>query len=798
MRYKETIKKIRKIEKELKKASDAELKFYTVALQEQIYSLQDTLEGILPYAFALVSEASYRVLKMRPYDVQLMAGMVLFEGKIAEMKTGEGKTLVAALPSFLHALNGDGVHVVTCNDYLASRDAEEIGQIHRFLGLSVGCITHDMQSIERKKAYACDITYVTNSELGFDYLRDNMAPNRSKMVLRGLNCCIIDEVDSILIDEARTPLIISGPSDKSTKIYIAADQFVKGLTKGEVIGEDSKLAKISGEIAERTGDFIVNEEDKNVFLTDTGIKKAEKFFGIENYADPNKLELRHHISAALRANYIMKKDKDYVVDSGKVLIVDSFTGRIMAGRRFSEGLHQAIEAKEGVEVQKETKTHATITYQTFFNKFKTKSGMTGTGITEKTEFKEIYDLDIVAIPTNKPVIRNDRKDIVYLTKKAKYKAIINEVKEAHAKGQPVLVGTASIDVSEILSNMLRDEKITHQVLNAKRHAYEASIVKHAGEFRMVTIATNMAGRGTDIKLDERSKAAGGLKVIGSERHDSRRVDNQLRGRAGRQGDPGESVFFISLEDDVMRIYGAENVANKFKNMGYDENEPIKSHLISSFVKKAQRNVEGSNYMQRKSVLNFDKVLNQQRELIYDERKRIMDLDNLDEMVNRVFKHTSKYAAESFKADHDYNRLYDEYTRIVPTKYSLDEFKRIKASNMVNIFYKDMQNIYKGITDNYLIKDDKLRTERLTFLKWIDARWMAHLEDIEQLRQGVAAQTYAQSDPKIEYSLNAYDMFDAMLSAIDILATRTLLNLKIEKNQVFRTSQIIRPKKVANA
>ena len=780
MQYKHVVNKIRKAGRKYRLMSDVELAAMTERFRQDLSNGQSE-EDIIVDAFAVVSEVAYRVLRMFPYDVQLIGGLSLFKGHIAQMKTGEGKTLVAALPSYLNALSGKGVHVVTCNDYLAARDAEEIGQIHRFLGLSVGCVTHDMPREERKKQYACDITYVTNSELGFDYLRDNMVMDKKDTVLRGLNCCIIDEADSILIDEARTPLIISGSSGLNDDVYLAPDSFVKELIKGDIVGNDSKLAKIVGGVVETTGDFVVDEEARRVSLTLDGIKKAEAFFGVENIAAPEHLNLRHFINNALRANYLMQKDKDYIVDYGKVKIVDEFTGRVLSGRRFSEGLHQAIEAKEGVEILKETKTYATITYQAFFNKYRKKSGMTGTAAAEKTELKEIYGLDVDIIPTNRKVIRNDRNDILFATKAEKYRAIISNVKKTHSTGQPVLIGTASVEVSEIISKHLDYEGIAHQVLNAKNHAKEAAIIAQAGKAGSVTVATNMAGRGTDIKLSKDAKAAGGLKVIGTERFDSKRIDDQLIGRAGRQGDPGESVFFLSLSDELLRIYGNEKTAKALKRSAIQKGRPIYDRRIPAFVRKAQRNVEGSNYMARKNVTDYDRILNEQRDLIYDERRRILSKNNLDSFINGIFKKAALYSAESLQGGKDaYKDVYAAFSSIVPVAYSEDELKGLSKKDLEKHFYSDMVKAYvKMIQGRFGDDDRRTRLVRQAALRVIDANWINHLEGLEQLRQGAALQGYAQTDPKNEYAIHAYDMFDEMLVIDTLSIVKTVLSMAVD-------------------
>ena len=632
------VDKIEALRPTMQALTDEELRAKTKEYKDR-YNGGESLDSILPEAFATVREAAKRSLGMEHHRVQLIGGIILHQGRIAEMKTGEGKTLVSTLPAYLNALTGRGVHIVTVNDYLANRDAEWMGKVHRFLGLTVGVVLNDMKNDERRQQYACDITYITNNELGFDYLRDNMVIYKEQLVQRELAYCIIDEVDSVLIDEARTPLIISGQSSKSTKLYETADILAHQMQRGEASGEMTKMTAIMGEEIEETGDFIVNEKDKFVTLTDDGVKKVENFFHIENLSDPENLEIQHNVILALRANYLMHRDKDYVVKDDEVLIVDEFTGRIMPGRRYSDGLHQAIEAKEHVKVRRESKTLATITFQNFFNKYEKKAGMTGTALTEEQEFRDIYGMDVIEIPTNRPVIRVDMDDAVYMTKKEKFHAVVEEVKEAHAVNQPVLVGTITIETSELISKMLRREGIPHQVLNAKFHELEAEIVAHAGEAGAVTIATNMAGRGTDIKLDDVAKAAGGLKIIGTERHESRRIDNQLRGRSGRQGDPGESRFYISLEDDLMRLFGSEKLMGIFKSLGVPENEQIEHKMLSSAIEKAQKKIEGNNYGIRKNLLDYDQVNNEQREIIYKERRRVLDGESMRDTIFKMIADT---------------------------------------------------------------------------------------------------------------------------------------------------------------
>ena len=715
--------------------SDEELKGKTKEFKERLKK-GETLDDILPEAYAVVREAGRRVLGMEHYRVQIIGGIILHQGRIAEMRTGEGKTLVCTLPAYLNALTEEGVLVVTVNDYLAKRDAEWMGQIHQFLGLTVGIVLHDLKEEERKAAYACDITYVTNNELGFDYLRDNMAIYKEQLVLRNLKYCIIDEVDSVLIDEARTPLIISGQSGKSTKLYELCDVLARQLQRGEYKGEMTKMQAIMQEEMEEDGDFIVNEKDKVVNLTEQGVHKVEQFFHIDNYADPENLEIQHNVTLALRAHNLMFKDKDYVVKDDEVLIVDEFTGRIMPGRRYSDGLHQAIEAKEHVKVKRESKTLATITFQNFFNKFEKKAGMTGTALTEEKEFREIYNMDVVEVPTNRPIARVDLEDAVYKTKKGKFNAVVESVIESHEKGQPVLVGTITIETSELLSEMLRKKGIQHNVLNAKYHEKEAEIVSQAGKHGAVTIATNMAGRGTDIKLDEEARAAGGLKIIGTERHESRRIDNQLRGRAGRQGDPGESRFYISLEDDLMRLFGQERLMNVFNALGVDENERIEHKMLSSAIEKAQKKIETNNYGIRSHLLQYDQVMNEQREIIYAERNRVL---NGESMRNSVIKnellHTLKEKAL---------KMYEDKEAQFPEPEQIREI------------------------------------ERVVLLKVIDRKWMDHIDDMDQLKQGIGLQAYGQRDPVVQYKVMGYDMFDAMTTAITEDTVRLLMHIQVEQ------------------
>ena len=777
--------KVESYREEMGALSDDELKGKTQEFKERLKK-GETLDDILPEAYAVVREAGKRVLGMEHYRVQIIGGIVLHQGRIAEMRTGEGKTLVSTLPAYLNALTEQGVLVVTVNDYLAKRDAEWMGQIHQFLGLSVGIVLHDLKDDERRAAYACDITYVTNNELGFDYLRDNMAIYKEQLVLRDLKYCIIDEVDSVLIDEARTPLIISGQSGKSTKLYELCDVLARQLERGEYKGEMTKMQALMQEDMEEDGDFIVNEKDKVVNLTEQGIHKVEKFFHIDNYADPENLEIQHNVTLALRAHNLMFRDKDYVVKDDEVLIVDEFTGRIMPGRRFSDGLHQAIEAKEHVKVKRESKTLATITFQNFFNKFEKKAGMTGTALTEEKEFREIYNMDVVEIPTNKPVLRKDLNDVVYKTKKAKFEAVVDSVIESHEKGQPVLVGTITIDTSELISEMLKKKGIKHNVLNAKYHELEAEIVSQAGKHGAVTIATNMAGRGTDIKLDDDAKAAGGLKIIGTERHESTRIDNQLRGRAGRQGDPGESRFYISLEDDLMRLFGQERLMSIFNTLGVDEHEQIEHKMLSSAIEKAQKKIETNNYGIRSRLLEYDQVMNEQREIIYAERKRVL---NGESMRNSVLKMITDFvensvnrclSEDSESKDWDYNELNELLVPTIPfepIKYNPD----IKNKNeLIHDLKEKAVKMYEDKEALFTEPEQIREIERVVLLKVIDRKWMDHIDDMDQLKQGIGLQAYGQRDPVVQYKVMGYDMFDDMTRGITEDTVRLLMHIQVEQ------------------
>ena len=791
------VDKIESLRPEMQKLSDEELKGKTREFKKRLEE-GETLDDLLPEAFAVVREAGKRVLGMEHFRVQLIGGIILHQGRIAEMRTGEGKTLVATLPSYLNALEGKGVHIVTVNDYLAKRDADEMGQIHRFLGLTVGVVLNDMKQDERRAAYNCDITYVTNNELGFDYLRDNMVIYKEQLVQRDLHYCIIDEVDSILIDEARTPLIISGQSGKSTKLYEACDILAQQLERGEASHEMTKMAAIMGEEVIETGDFVVNEKDKIVNLTEQGVHKVENFFHIENLADPENLEIQHNITLALRAHNLMHKDQDYVVKDDEILIVDEFTGRIMPGRRYSDGLHQAIEAKEHVKIKRESKTLATITFQNFFNKYDKKGGMTGTAITEEKEFRDIYAMDVVEIPTNRPVIRVDHEDAVYMTKKEKFNAVVNAVVEAHAKQQPVLVGTITIETSELLSRMLKRQGIKHNVLNAKFHELEAEIVAQAGQAGAVTIATNMAGRGTDIKLDDVARNAGGLMIIGTERHESRRIDNQLRGRSGRQGDPGESRFYISLEDDLMRLFGSERLMKIFTSLGVAENVQIEHKMLSNAIEKAQEKIEFNNFGIRKNLLDYDQVNNEQREIIYKERRQVLDGENMrDAIYNMIQDTVDSYVDMCFSDDvdseeWDLNEFNGAISPIIPLKPLTPESVKGKRRNEIKHELKEEAvKLYETKEAEFPEPEQLRELERVVLLKSIDSKWMDHIDDMEILRQGIGLAAYGQRDPVVEYKMNAFDMFNEMINSIQEDTLRMLYHVhveqKIEREQVAKVT-----------
>ena len=781
------VDKIVALKPEMEKLTDDELKDNTRKFRERLEK-GETLDDILPEAFATIREASRRVLNMEHYPVQLIGGIVLHQGRIAEMKTGEGKTLVSTAPAYLNALKGNGVFIVTVNDYLAKRDAEWMGEVHRFLGLSVGVVLNAMTPDERRAAYNCDITYVTNNELGFDYLRDNMAIYKEQMVLRNLDYAIIDEVDSVLIDEARTPLIISGQSGKSTKLYEVCDILARQLERGEESAEFTKISAIMGEEIEETGDFIVNEKDKVVNLTEAGVKKVEEFFHIENLADPQNLEIQHNIILALRANNLMFRDKDYVVKDDEVLIVDEFTGRIMPGRRYSDGLHQAIEAKEHVNVRRESRTLATITFQNFFNKFTKKAGMTSTAQTEEKEFRNIYQMDVIVIPTNKPVIRHDNDDAVYKTKKEKFHAVVDEVVAAHEKGQPVLVGTITIETSELLSKMLTRRGVPHKVLNAKFHEMEAEIVADAGVHGAVTIATNMAGRGTDIKLDDKAKEIGGLKIIGTERHESRRIDNQLRGRSGRQGDPGESRFYISLEDDLMRLFGSEKLMNMFNALGVPENEQIEHKMLSNAIEKAQMKIENNNYGIRENLLKYDEVMNEQREVIYDERRRVLNGESMRTVIMKMITDIVENAVDMSISDEQGTEEWDltELNTLLlpiiplPPVALKDDQKDMKKNELKHMLKEAATKLYEAKEAEFPEAEQIREIERVILLKVIDAKWMAHIDDMDQLREGIGLQAYGQRDPLVEYKMSGYEMFDSMTAAIREDTVRILFHIRVEQ------------------
>ncbi len=785
-RIRSTVDSIEAMQPQMHALSDEELKGKTEEFKKRLAD-GETLDDIMPEAYAVVREAGKRVLGMEHFRVQLIGGVILHQGRIAEMRTGEGKTLVATLPSYLDALAGKGVHVVTVNDYLAKRDAEWMGKIHEFLGLTVGVVLNSMNAEERRAAYNCDITYVTNNELGFDYLRDNMAIYKEQCVLRGLNYAIIDEIDSILIDEARTPLIISGQSDKSTKLYEACDILAKQMTRGEDMEDLSKMDAIMGIEREETGDFIVNEKDKIVNLTEQGVAKVERFFRIENLADPENLEIQHNIILALRANNLMQRDHDYIVKDDEVLIVDEFTGRVMPGRRYSDGLHQAIEAKEHVKVKRESKTLATITFQNFFNKFEKKCGMTGTALTEEREFRDIYGMDVIEIPTNEPVIRKDLQDAVYKTKKEKLNAICDAVEEAHKKGQPVLVGTITIESSEELSKMLRKRGIQHQVLNAKFHEMEAEIVAEAGKHGAVTIATNMAGRGTDIKLDEEARELGGLKIIGTERHESRRIDNQLRGRSGRQGDPGESKFYLSLEDNLMRLFGSERLIAMFNALNIPDGQEIEHSSLTRAIESAQKKIESNNYAIRKNLLEYDQVNNEQREIIYAERKKVLDGDSMRDAIYKMITDIVESSVETVvgeENDPDNWNLNELNEILLPTvplkKITRGRIETLTKSGLMQQLKEEAVKLYEAKEAEFPEPETIREIERVILLKVIDRKWMDHIDDMDQLRQGIGLQAYGQRDPKLEYKLAGYEMFDDMTRNIKEDTVRLLFHVHIEE------------------
>lgn len=793
------VAKINDLEDSISPLSDEELRGKTDEFKDRL-SKGETLDDILPEAFAVVREAAKRVLGMRHFDVQLIGGIVLHQGRIAEMKTGEGKTLVSTCPAYLNALTGNGVHIVTVNDYLAKRDAEWMGKVHEFLGLKVGVILHDLEKVERQEAYACDITYGTNNELGFDYLRDNMVVYEKDIVQRGLPYAIIDEVDSVLIDEARTPLIISGQSAKSTQLYERANSFVQTLTKGRVLNEDDALNPLMKEEIKEEGDFVVDEKAKTTSLTQEGVAKAEKFFGLENLSDPENMQYQHHINNALKANFNMTLDRDYVVKDGEVVIVDTFTGRMMPGRRYSDGLHQAIEAKEHVEVQRESKTLATITFQNFFNKYAKKAGMTGTAQTEEAEFRAIYNMDVVCIPTNKPVARVDHSDVVYQTEAAKFRAVVEDVKKSYEKGQPVLVGTVNIEISEKLSSMLKKEGIKHQVLNAKYHEKEAEIVALAGEKGAITIATNMAGRGTDIKLGEGVVELGGLKIIGTERHESRRIDNQLRGRSGRQGDVGESRFYLSLEDDLMRIFGSEKTAALIARMGLPEDEPIEAKLLSRAIENAQKKVEENNFSARKRLLDYDQVMNEQREIIYDERHKVLVGENLKEDILGMVKNVITRICDANCPDADDPTEWDMAEinhQLRPIfemgDYELDEDdkQKLTKAGLIERIYEDAEEKYNE-RESENPEELYRELERVITLRVVDSKWMDHIDDMDQMRQGISLRSYGQRDPLVEYQFISYDMFEELNRNIQEEIVKSMYHVRIVTPEAPQREQVANP------
>ncbi len=803
------VDKIESYQDAMRALTDEQLKDKTKEFKKRLQE-GETLDDLLPEAFATVREAAKRVLNMEHYRVQLIGGIILSQGRIAEMRTGEGKTLVSTLPAYLNALEGKGVYIVTVNDYLAKRDAEWMGKVHEFLGLTVGVVLNSMDNDERREAYNCDITYITNNELGFDYLRDNMVIYKEQLVQRGLHYAIIDEVDSVLIDEARTPLIISGQSGKSTRLYEACDILAHQLIRGEESQEFSKMDAIMGVEIEETGDFIVNEKDKVINLTQEGVKKVEQFFRIDNLADAENLEIQHNIILALRANYLMFRDQDYVVQDDEVLIVDDFTGRIMPGRRYSDGLHQAIEAKEHVKVKRESKTLATITFQNFFNKFEKKSGMTGTALTEEKEFRDIYAMDVVEIPTNRPVQRVDLQDVVYKTKKEKFNAVCDAVEEAHAKGQPVLVGTITIETSEEISKMLKRRGIEHNVLNAKFHELEAEIVAQAGQHGAVTIATNMAGRGTDIKLDDEARAAGGLKIIGTERHESRRIDNQLRGRSGRQGDPGESQFFISLEDDLMRLFGSEKLMSMFNALGVPDGEQIQHKMLSGAIEKAQSKIEFNNFGIRKNLLEYDQVMNDQREIIYEERLRVLNGESMRDVIfkmitDRVEATVDMCISNELSSDEwDVKELNEVLLPMIPVEpVTPDTVKGMRNSKELKHLLKEQAvKLYEEKETEFPDPEQFRELERVILLKVIDRKWMDHIDDMDQLRQGIGLQAYGQRDPLTEYKRRGFNMFDHMIAGIQEDTVRLLYHVrieeKVEREQVAKVTGTNKDDSVASA
>lgn len=787
-RHKHTLDKVLALKPEMEKLTDDEMRAKTEEFKKR-YAEGETLDDLLPEAFALVREATRRTLGTEHYPCQIMGGIILHQGRIAEMKTGEGKTQTCLLPAYLNALTGKGVHIVTVNEYLATRDAEWMGQVHRFLGLTVGCVLSDMEHEDKKAAYDCDITYITNNELGFDYLRDNMVVYKEQLVQRGLAYCIIDEVDSVLIDEARTPLIISGQSGKSTKLYEMCDILARQMERGTASPELSKMDALMGVDIEEDGDFLVNEKDKIINLTAQGIAKVEKFFHIDNYADAENLELQHNVILALRAHNLMHRDQDYVVKDDEVLIVDEFTGRIMPGRRYSDGLHQAIEAKEHVKVNRESKTLATITFQNFFNKYEKKAGMTGTALTEEKEFRDIYSMDVVEIPTNRPIARIDHEDAVFKTKRGKLKAVADDIEQSHAKGQPVLVGTINIDASEEISDILKKRGIPHQVLNAKYHEKEAEIVAQAGQHGTVTIATNMAGRGTDIKLDDAAREAGGLKIIGTERHESRRIDNQLRGRSGRQGDVGESKFYISLEDDIMRLFASEKLMSVFNALGVPEDEELHHKALTSTIERAQKKIEGNNFGIRKNLMEYDKVNNDQREIIYAERARVLNGENMRDAIIKMINEIIESQVDMFAGDDqspkdwDIAGLVQSLFEIIPFKLKSkpEELEKYTKSEFKQKLKEEALKLYEAKEAEFPEPEHIRELERIVLLKVIDQKWMDHLDDMEQLKQGIGLMAYGQKDPAVEYKIQGFEMFGYMIENIKIDTVKTLYHIQVEQN-----------------
>ncbi len=782
------VDKIEALDESMQALSNDELKAKTAEFKKRLEE-GETLDDLLVEAFAVVREAAVRTLGMKHYPVQIMGGILLHQGRIPEMRTGEGKTLVSTLPAYLNALEGKGVHIVTVNDYLAKRDAEWMGQIHEFLGLKVGVILNSSTNEERREAYNCDITYVTNNELGFDYLRDNMVIYKEQLVQRDLHYAIVDEVDSVLIDEARTPLIISGQSGKSTELYRMCDLLARRMKRGQGDGELSKMDAIMGVDVEEDGDFLVNEKDKQVMLTAQGVKEVEDFFHIENLADSENLEIQHNIILALRAHNLMFKDKDYIVKDNEVLIVDEFTGRVMPGRRFSDGLHQAIEAKENVKVRRESKTLATITFQNFFNKYKKKAGMTGTALTEENEFREIYGMDVVEVPTNLPVARVDEDDSVFCTKKEKLNAIVEDINECYRKGQPVLVGTITIDSSEEVSRLLTKKHIPHKVLNAKFHELEAEIVAQAGQKNAVTIATNMAGRGTDIKLGEGVKELGGLRIIGTERHESRRIDNQLRGRSGRQGDPGQSKFYLSLEDDLMRLFGSERVMSMYSALNIPEGEEIRHKTITSFIEKAQKKIENNNFGIRKNLLDYDEVMNEQREVIYKERRRVLEGENMRDVIFKMINDTveevvNRNISEDLEpAEWDMKSLNQELLDIIPidkVKLSEEDLKHIQKQDLIQRVKEAANKLYEEKETEFPEAEMIREAERVILLKVIDRKWMDHIDDMDQMRQSIGLRAYGQRDPLVEYKFAGFDMFEEMEDAIRQDTVKSMLHIRVEQ------------------